>query len=395
MIRTRSSLGTAFLAWFALACSEDSPAQRAVDTTASGGNGSTTGALASGGSAGEGGKTGVPSDTARGGQAGADTQSERGAAGATAGGAPSADCGSIALTASSANNFSFSGGLTLSVVPVAAATALDFDWSDVSADFLGHELDAETELNSASLFMWSLTLEDFEEKLNAGTLIQSDLTMVPLTFRIEAGEKSANLLDFSLDGLPVPSDEILAYLEPEQYDPMLHTFTLMLSTGTLIGYGTRAIQAFAPDPESDATAVYVTDDSTDLDYVADFSGLAPSLVPSREPAITIDWSNLMKNARGNPIAPTDITAATISHYTRSPAELQTHLFELENMASALYRREVPAGTSVNLEEFLDEDGTAFPGIDASGTWLVGLECGGCREPAPTYLTILTACDSEL
>ena len=40
---------------------------------------------------------------------------------------------------------------------------------------------------------------------------------------------------------------------------------------------------------------------------------------------------------------------------------------------------------------MTEAGQAFPGIDATGTWLLGLECGNCGIPAPWYLTVLKAC----
>jgi hypothetical protein len=33
----------------------------------------------------------------------------------------------------------------------------------------------------------------------------------------------------------------------------------------------------------------------------------------------------------------------------------------------------------------------FAGIDDTGTWLVGLICGNCRNPAPWYMTIAKPC----
>ena len=37
------------------------------------------------------------------------------------------------------------------------------------------------------------------------------------------------------------------------------------------------------------------------------------------------------------------------------------------------------------------DGKAFTGISTSGTWIVALRCGSCRNPAPWYLTVLKPC----
>ena len=34
---------------------------------------------------------------------------------------------------------------------------------------------------------------------------------------------------------------------------------------------------------------------------------------------------------------------------------------------------------------------AFPVMVVNGTWLLGLTCGNCRNPAPWYMTILKPC----
>jgi len=46
---------------------------------------------------------------------------------------------------------------------------------------------------------------------------------------------------------------------------------------------------------------------------------------------------------------------------------------------------------VNLSTFTNESGQPFTGIDDTGTWVLALSCGDCRNPAPWYLTILEPC----
>ena len=37
---------------------------------------------------------------------------------------------------------------------------------------------------------------------------------------------------------------------------------------------------------------------------------------------------------------------------------------------------------------MDSAGNPFTGITSDGTWLVGLICGNCQNPAPWYLSVL-------
>lgn len=64
--------------------------------------------------------------------------------------------------------------------------------------------------------------------------------------------------------------------------------------------------------------------------------------------------------------------------------------QLEKRASPLFRGPV-TDTSVDLSTLETREGTRFGGFDATGTWLLGLECGSCFIPAPRYLTIVDAC----
>jgi hypothetical protein len=47
---------------------------------------------------------------------------------------------------------------------------------------------------------------------------------------------------------------------------------------------------------------------------------------------------------------------------------------------------------VDFSSLKDKSGNKFSGIDGNGTWLLALQCGGCRNPAPLYLTIFKPCN---
>ena len=64
------------------------------------------------------------------------------------GGGGAVACTGNALSASEANDYSFSSTLTFPPVAVAPKTDLTFDWTDVTKDFLGHALDTKKDLNT-------------------------------------------------------------------------------------------------------------------------------------------------------------------------------------------------------------------------------------------------------
>jgi hypothetical protein len=155
------------------------------------------------------------------------------------------------------------------------------------------------------------------------------------------------------------------------------------------------IQSFVLDPSSSNTTVTMTKDSIHLDFHADLTSLTPTGIPANQPNITFDWSKMTTNALGadfSGVSASRITRAFIGHYNESPSELSGEKFlDLELIGTALYRKNIDIGTSVNFSSFQDDQGNGFPGIDSTGTWLVGLQCGDCHNPAPWYITVLKPC----
>jgi hypothetical protein len=173
------------------------------------------------------------------------------------------------------------------------------------------------------------------------------------------------------------------------------SYLVALQTGTELGRGIRVIQAFQLDATSTNTTVSLTNASTMLTYHADLHSLHPTGVPASTAALTLDWgppqSMLMTNALGAAFTPTEITSALVGHYTQTPAELETRFLDLEMIATDLYTAPVDIGTTLDFTTLKNSAGGSFPGVTADGTWLVGLQCGNCRNPAPWYLTVLQTC----
>ncbi len=310
--------------------------------------------------------------------------------GGSGGGGGSGTCSGTTLMASTAHDYGFTSTLTFPPVKVKPMTNLTFDWGSVTTDFLGHDIDPKKDLNTILVLMWKLTLPDLQTKLNADSLQQRDLVTLPLQYATDGNNTSAKLLDFTNSGNP-DATTILSFLDATQYDPTKFTYTLMAATGNTLGEGTKMIQSFQVDPSSSNTAVTMTTDSTQLTYTADLHSLTPTEIPAGQAGITLDWSQMTKNALGNDFVVSNITRALVGHYTQTPTEIESQFLDIELIATKLYQGDIGTGTSVNFSSLKTDGGESFQGIDDTGTWMVALQCGGCRNPAPWYLTILKPC----
>ncbi len=307
---------------------------------------------------------------------------------------PADPAGLTLVTADPANNYAFSSTLTLHPTEVAPMGELHFDWSGLSQDFLGHAM-APTDVQMLTLVVWKLTLEELQQKLNDDVLEQRDNAGIAI-LQTGGTRQEASLLEFTAPGggTALPRDQLLGYLNPEALDPTLHTYTLMAGGGTAPGQDTRMLKAFQVSPTSQNTEVVMDSTSTGLTYNVNMQSLVPTFVPAGSSSISVDWSYLTMNAMGQTILPQKITRVLVSHYTQTPAELESLFLDLNLIAVESWSSEVPDGTSLALSS-LTSDGTAtgtpFPGISGEGTWILALQCGSCRNPAPWYLTVLLPC----
>jgi len=169
----------------------------------------------------------------------------------------------------------------------------------------------------------------------------------------------------------------------------------MKHTTILLGAALAASSSIAAcgggDGPSTNTTVKLTNSSTTLTYTANLHSAMPTGVPTGTAAIMLDWGMMTTNALGQPFVTTNITSALVGHYTQDAAYLESHFLDLETLATTLYRGTIPSGTVVDLSMLMTTGGQAFTGIDDTGTWLIGLECGNCGIPAPWYLSVLKAC----
>jgi hypothetical protein len=309
-------------------------------------------------------------------------------------------CGGANIVAKEANNYAFSSTITLPPVTVKSMANLKFDWSAVTQDFLKHPLNTTADLNTMTLLLWALPLGPLQTKLNADELTMLDLQVSPPPTWPDPGmttngATSQDLHNFTINGSEVTPAEYNMYFDPAVYTPANFSYMIAASTGTEIGQGFRMMQTFNLDPNSSNTTVAMTNNSTQLTCQVSLRNLTITGVPANTPALTLDWQDMITrmapNALGGTFKEAYITSAVVGHFTETPTELEAKFLDLDLIATKYYRANIDSGASLDFTTLRDSSGAAFPGVDDTGTWMVGLICGNCRNPAPWYMTILKPC----
>jgi len=305
-------------------------------------------------------------------------------------------CFGADVTARQANNYAFSSTITLAPVTVKSMSNLTFSWGQVTMDFLQHPLNPASDLNTISVLLWQLPLAELQDRLNADTLSQSDLVVVPppswpAPGAATAGATQAHLHDFTVNGTPIAAADYDTYFDPATFPRAQYSYMVAAATGTTIGQGFRMIQSFNLDAASASTTVPLTNNSTKLTYQANLHALTITGVPGGTPALTLDSAQMTTNALGAAFPQGYITSAIVGHYNETAAQLEAKFLDLALIATNYYRADIASGSVLDFRTLRDGSGNAFPGVDDKGTWLVGLICGNCRNPAPWYMTILKPC----
>ena len=311
----------------------------------------------------------------------------------SSGGSPSVTCTNGTIIANETNDYAFSSMMMLPPVSVKPMSDLTINWGGITTDFLDQPVNAQTDLNAIFLLLVNLPVATFQMQLNDDTFATSAIAIPgpPPNFMPTGGVTSTTLYNnfISANG-PVDATAAAPYLDAATYTPANSTFAFAAQTGTDIGTGIRMLQSFQLDPTSTNTTITLTNSSTKLKYTADLHDLHPTGVPAGTAALTLDWGQISTNALGGDftMTRTNIGRAIVGHYTQTPAQLEKQFLDLQTIAAELYTADIPSGTVLDFTTLKDSAGASFPGVDATGTWLVALICSGCRNPAPWYLTIL-------
>ena len=295
------------------------------------------------------------------------------------------------VVADESNNYTFSSSIELEVQKVAPRTLLDFDWSSLTKNFQGHPVNPATDIASVVLIVWNLPPEEVAQKINDDAPDISSYVQATVQF-VTDGATSAHLSEFTAFGSEVTEETFLEYLDPDVNDPATHCYTLMAQSGTNLGQDVQMIQAFQVDSGETSSAVTMDDDSTNLEWQTDLEMLTPTVVPAENPDVLVDWSSMTTHGYGGTFVPNQITEILIGRLSMSVPEIEADFLNLEFIAEDIWRSNVTAGTSFKLGDLVhEEDGSAFPGVSAGETWVLGLLCTTCTNPTPWYITTVETC----
>ena len=293
------------------------------------------------------------------------------------------------------NNFTtLNSKLNIQTIETAPAASLDISWAGITNDILCHPVNPAEDIDDVVfLRLNDPSQENIAKKLDGDGIASADLKS-PGAFEFQPkGMTASKLKDFSFQGTSVDVNQNYA-------EDATSTYMLIFQKGIALGHGAISMVFLKPTATSQNTTVTAPSNTPDaagkcplLDFSADLTtSLVPVKVSKTGPWI-LNWSGVKTDSRMQPLQKTGIDRMLIGFYAnKTPANLQTDFLNLEINDTASW--ELPftgAVTSASLGAAKNrKDGTPFPGFDqpTPGTWILGLFCGSCQNPAPLFVTIL-------
>ena len=288
------------------------------------------------------------------------------------------------------NNYQSEAALSIPTVETASAADLEICWDKVTKDLQCHDVAPQEDLDAVALLRFrNLSEEQVERRLTAGELEMSEVDGY-LDYKTDHRATCSKLSSMTLFGTRIDIEE--EYVESDD-----HTYLLLFNVGTTPGVGARSMVFVKPTSNSTNTKVAAEPSCGYLEYEADLTGLDRLPVPVDGPWV-IDWRDVTKDSQGNDLAYQSIDGVLLGFYEgKTPEELQEQIFDLELIATSLWEIDLKGGRTADLAKAKLRGGSGtFSGFDneAEGTWMLGLMCSTCQNPAPLVLTILEPTEDE-
>jgi hypothetical protein len=227
-----------------------------------------------------------------------------------------------------------------------------------------------------------LDATEVQAKLISDTLQQSDVDGY-VEFPTDHASTCAKLSQFSFFGTVI--DVAAQYQEsPDE------TYLLLFTHGTTPGIGARVMTFVRPTQSSTNTRVDAPSGCGLLSFNTDLASPARVSVSTSGPWI-VDWRKVTVDGQGGKFDSMIIDELMIGFYRDiTVAELQARFFDLETLATTLWDLPLMGGDTADLSLAQNRaTGAAFDGFsEVTGTWVLGLFCTSCRNPAPVVMVVL-------
>jgi hypothetical protein len=297
---------------------------------------------------------------------------------------PVDDRGNIILQ--NENNYTSTSMISVPTIETAPGVDLDICWTNLTEDLQCHPVVPATDIDNVSMLrVLGLSEPAIKQRLTGGGLAMSEVSGY-VDYHIPDTATSTCMKMSQLSFFETPINVQREYVESTE-----DTYMMLFTKGTRPGVGARVMVFLKPTATSTNTRVDAPIGCGLLQFSADLASRTPVAVPAAGPWV-VDWRDVTLDGQGNMVVYTRIDGLVLAFFEgKTPAQLQTEIFDIEINATTLWDLAVVGGRTADLAQAkVRGTGAPFTGFTTTGTgtWMLGLTCSTCQNPAPVLLSIL-------
>jgi hypothetical protein len=280
------------------------------------------------------------------------------------------------------NNYLATGRLSIPVIETQSGADLDVCWTHVTTDLQCHSVAPTVDIDNVAFLRIMLSQSDVEAQLTSGDLQQSSISGY-VEFHTEHTSTCTKLSKFSFNGTPIDVPNELV----ESADS---TYMILFAHGLQKGVGARDMVFVKPTTTSTNTMVNAQPGCGLLDFIADLHTHARVSVPATAPW-NVDWQGVTLDGQLGSVIYAKLDKLLVGFYEgKTVADLEANFFNIETLATSLWDLPLNGGRTADLSQAKNRATAApFDGFSHGAvTWILGLFCSKCQNPAPVVLVVL-------
>ncbi len=284
------------------------------------------------------------------------------------------------------NSYSFTGSLEIGSIGIEPGVDATVDWCALTTDLRTRDVIDPASVDQVLLVEFAMSQQEIMDKVSVNELIQSDTESQWLLE--DPGACSVSLTDFQILANAFEPASEMTDNDHNWLISVMNTpdgrFDILMSTFVVAETG---------NTNNDIT---IDDNTATLEFNANFSELTHLETVAGANNYTVDWSGATVDIYGHNFDPLDGDRLLVGKIDAdTPGDIEDIFLRIDDEAEILYYLDVYGITFTDdLSNATAEDGSAFPGFDTSGIWLLGVECTTCTSPAPLLLTIVDVVEDE-
>jgi hypothetical protein len=286
------------------------------------------------------------------------------------------------------NNYSSTSTLALTNVNTVSGQDIQICWGDLLKDLQCHDVAPATDVKNVSLV-----------RLPKQTQTQANVTLISGNLSLTKGdvdmyrEHHTNGTETctNLSTMNQIADGPAIVVAEDYVERSADTYVIIASNTVTPGIGARSMVFVTPKASGGETTVNIPNGCGLLDFKANMHTLTKVPVSKQGPWV-VDWSQVSKDSENKDInLPESFDLILAFYENKSVTDIESDFFNVDRIATKLWRvTNITIGTtSKSLGLAQDAQGNLFTGFESlNGVWAVGLQCPGCQNPAPMFLTVL-------